>query len=267
MLGYVQLAIIYCSPHAANVLTLPTSDETPSSLSGDEKLMLRLLSWKVKHNIADNAFTDLLPLIIPDPSHRFSLYSVKKLAATISGVETVALDCCVKSCIAFTGRYSDLQACPHCNGPRLNPSGRPRKTYNIMLITPRLNPERSELLRYRARLQGVDIEEELRDIFDGYRYKELRDNGLFHGKRDVALGMSTDGFQIFQQKTHDCWPIALTNLNLPPDVRVKNENIFLYSIIPGPRQPLDINSFLYPLVDELLDLDRGVECYDGLTKE
>jgi Transposase family tnp2 len=233
--------------------------------------MLRLLSWKLKHNVSDNAFTELLPLVIPEPSRRLSLYAVKKLATTISNVKTVALHCCINSCVAFTGAYIDLKNCPHCGEPRLTSFDQPRKIYNIMPLIPRLrqqygHPKRSEQLRYRAQ-QGLDPEGRLRDIFDGDRYKVLRDRGFFPADQDVALGMSTDGFQIYQQKTHDCWPIVLINLNLHPEDRVKKENMLLYGIIPGPRQPQDFNSFLHPLVDELLELEGGVECYDGLTKE
>jgi Transposase family tnp2 len=232
--------------------------------------MLRLLTWKLNHNVTDNAFTELLPLVIPDPSRRLSLYSIKKLATKISEVETVAMHCCVRSCVAFTGPHANLTACPYCNEPRFISSNRPRRTYNIMPIIPRLrhqfrDPKRCEQLLYRARFQQ-DVRE-IQDIFDGDRYNELRDQGFFNDDRDVALSMSTDGFQIFRQKTHDCWPIALTNLNLHPEIRVKKENMFLYSIIPGPRQPVDFNSFLHPLVKEMLDLESGVECYDGLKDE
>jgi hypothetical protein len=37
-------------------------------------------------------------------------------------------------------------------------------------------------------------------------------------------------------------------------------------VIPGPKKPKDLDSFLRPLVDELLELGRGVESVDGDTR-
>jgi len=49
--------------------------------------------------------------------------------------------------------------------------------------------------------------------------------------------------------------ISLVCLNLPPDMRYKPENMFLFGIIPGPSEPpLNcLNHYLCPLVDMLLD--------------
>jgi len=49
--------------------------------------------------------------------------------------------------------------------------------------------------------------------------------------------------------------VLLINNNLPPEVRVKKENLMIAAVIPGPRAPQDLNSFLRPLVDELLILE------------
>ena len=46
---------------------------------------------------------------------------------------------------------------------------------------------------------------------------------------------------------------------MPPQERNKEENIAIVGIIPGPQEPSrDVNSFLDPLVDELLDFWDGV---------
>ena len=43
-------------------------------------------------------------------------------------------------------------------------------------------------------------------------------------------------------------------------MRFKRENIILLGVIPGPKEPsLHLNSFLSPLVSELLDLWKGVD--------
>ena len=48
-------------------------------------------------------------------------------------------------------------------------------------------------------------------------------------------------------------------MNLPRDERFKPENLLVVGIIPGPKEPKHhINSFLQPLVDDLIDLWDGV---------
>ena len=48
-------------------------------------------------------------------------------------------------------------------------------------------------------------------------------------------------------------------MNLPRDERFKPENLLVVGIIPGPKDPKHhINSFLQPLVDDLIDLWHGV---------
>jgi hypothetical protein len=76
------------------------------------------------------------------------------------------------------------------------------------------------------------------------------------------------GWLTWANKFSQITPIILINLNLPPDQRYKNENILTSTIIPGPRKPKDINSFLRPLVDELEVLGQtGVTAFDGEAQE
>ena len=89
-------------------------------------------------------------------------------------------------------------------------------------------------------------------------YQDLLQKGFFKDKRDIALSETCDRYQIFEQRTDDCWIILLINNNLPPYVRVKKENLLVTMIIPGPHSPKDFNSFLYPLVKELQELEGKV---------
>jgi hypothetical protein len=86
-------------------------------------------------------------------------------------------------------------------------------------------------------------------------YKDLLHRGFFKDERDIALSGTCDGYQIFEQRTDDCWVILLINNNLHPFIRVKKENLLVTMIIPGPRSPKNFNSFLYPLVKELQELE------------
>ena len=86
-------------------------------------------------------------------------------------------------------------------------------------------------------------------------YKDLLQRGFFKDERDIALSGTCDGYQIFEQRTDDCWVILLINNNLHPSIRVKKENLLVTMIIPGPRSPKNFNSFLCPLIKELQELE------------
>jgi hypothetical protein len=73
------------------------------------------------------------------------------------------------------------------------------------------------------------------------------------------FGFNMDGFNPFQLKqagrSATVMGLYMVCLNLPPEVRFKSENMFLAGIIPGPKEPSkdEINNFLRPLVDDLLE--------------
>ncbi|XP_021603880.1 uncharacterized protein LOC110608905 [Manihot esculenta] len=90
-------------------------------------------------------------------------------------------------------------------------------------------------------------------------------------KRNVRLGLCTDGFQPFGQsgQQYSSWPVILTPYNLPQWLCMKDEYMFLTILVLGPRNPKDkLDVYLQPLVTELKDLwENGVETYDAFNKE
>ncbi|MBW0532733.1 hypothetical protein O181_072448 [Austropuccinia psidii MF-1] len=54
--------------------------------------------------------------------------------------------------------------------------------------------------------------------------------------------------------------LALNCFNLPPTTQWKFKNTFMYSLIPAPNQPnpITINNILRPFVDELIELQSGI---------
>jgi len=114
------------------------------------------------------------------------------------------------------------------------------------------------------------------DIFDSTSYHDLlqskvKVNGeelpfyFFSNPRDIALGLSTDGFAPFKKRKQTTWPIILFNYNLPPDVWIHMGNIIDLGTIPGPKKPKDANSFLFPAVQELSQLEQGVVAFESLS--
>ncbi|KAB5591793.1 hypothetical protein CTheo_4785 [Ceratobasidium theobromae] len=210
-----------------------------------------------------------------------SLKSIRQRMLALSAIKPIDFDCCKNSCVCYTGYMADLDQCPHCNVPRLNPTGRPWSTFSYIPLIPQLralyrNKKTCESLMYRANYKGNN--EKIEDVFDGDRYKELREKYVtidgeeqtyrfFEDDREIALGLSVDGMCPFKKRKNSCWPLILVNYNLPPDIRTHLHNIYCVGVIPGPSSPHDINSFLQPLVDELLELAKGVEAVDILHEE
>lgn len=84
----------------------------------------------------------------------------------------------------------------------------------------------------------------------------------------MRLGLCSDGFSPFNHggsgKNYSCWPVILTPYNLPPNMCMKQEYMFLTIIIPGPSNPKSkIDVYLQPLIDDLRLLwDDGVQTWD-----
>lgn len=115
-----------------------------------------------------------------------------------------------------------------------------------------------ELWRKRRVLDGVYT-----DIYDGAVWKEyLCVNGkpFLSAPYNLSLKLNVDWIQPFNHTQYSMGIIYLAVENLPRSERFKVENVLLVGCIPGPREPKhNINSFLAPMVDELLELWNGIQ--------
>ena len=74
--------------------------------------------------------------------------------AVLANVEPVYYDCCVNSCMAYTGRYEHHEACDFCHEPRYGKKRRSRRVFMYLPLIPRLqamfqSKEKIGLLSYR----------------------------------------------------------------------------------------------------------------------
>jgi hypothetical protein len=117
----------------------------------------------------------------------------------------------------------------------------------------------------------------LQDVMNGGNYQRLWEtpvtiNGQpcpyksFEGPWDIALSLSTDGFCPFRKRKKTCWPILIYNYNLSLEIYSWIHHILCVGIIPGPYKPKDFNSFLWPLIEELLKLAAGIKAF-GLSSD
>jgi Transposase family tnp2 len=89
----------------------------------------------------------------------------------------------------------------------------------------------------------------------------------FEDPRDIALSLSTDGFCPFWKCKKTCWPILIYNYNLSPEIHFWICHILCVGVFPGPYKPKDFDSFLWPLVKELLKLTAGIKAFDLSSDE
>lgn len=211
-----------------------------------------------------------------------SLFETQRRVAEISGLKAEYSDCCPKICCCFTGPYENLNFCPFpdCREPRYDESGKPRMQFQHLPIIPRLqamflNRDVIQLLDYRTTRTPGDS---MSDVFDGKLYRELCekfvrvdgqtfDHKYFQDKHDIALGLSLDGFPIFNKRNLSAWPIILINFSLPPDIRTHLIHLLCYGVIPSPKAVRDIDSFFYPLYHELEKLAKGITTPDLRSAE
>lgn len=105
------------------------------------------------------------------------------------------------------------------------------------------------------------------DVHDGRIWKETVNNegqSFQEDGRFFGLSLNFDLFQPFDNTNPSTGVLYMSILNLPVEERMKEENIIPVAIIPGPKEPAhDINNYLRPIVDELLQLWNGVKMEDN----
>lgn len=223
-----------------------------------------------------------MPYAFPSEPPLPKINSLRSWVAFLAGIKPEFYDCCSNSCCCYVGPYEDLRTCPYCNEARFRADGKPRKRFTYIPLIPRLvafagNEAMAAKMTYRAHTHR-HIAGRTTDIFDGSNYRSLcgkkvelngktLDHKYFEDSRDIALGLSTDGFAPFKRRKHTAWPLVVFLYNLPPELRVLIDSILSLGIIPGPKKPIDADSFLWPFVRELLRLMHGVRAYDILSSK
>ena len=281
--------------HAEHKPNPPPSPFEVKALSDVEELSLQHYSaWQRSGGTVNTYNLHAAVLENATGTSILSLYKVECLAESITKLYPKNVDMCLKSCIAYTGDYANLQSCPYvlsttkkeCQLPRYKGEGakrRPAAQYSVLPIKPTIqalyaNAESSRLMRHRDKcLQKAlhliatagDKLEKARtysDFGDSYVHVEIHHKtmGLFKDPRDTAFVLSTDGAQLTMKKHSNTWILILILFNLPPDLRYKSKNVIINFATPGPNSPGDIESFMRPLFEELAQAAEGMWIWDAL---
>ena len=106
------------------------------------------------------------------------------------------------------------------------------------------------------------------DIYDGNVWRTFFDqveNGPFFADEKLAyhigLAISLDWFQPYSNSQYSIDAIYGAICNLPKEDRFKPHNMLILGILPGPNEVKlhYINNYLAPIVDELIELWKGIE--------
>ena len=124
-----------------------------------------------------------------------------------------------------------------------------------MILRPRF-VEHCEVWRKRNVPPGM-----LNDVYDGEVWENFM---IYEGTPflslpcNFALQVNIDWFQPFERTQHSEGVIYLSVMNFPREQRFLQENIILIGVIPGPKEPKSLNPHLKPVVNDLLNLWKGM---------
>ena len=151
----------------------------------------------------------------------------------LSEIEPIWYDCCINSCITFTGKYTNHTHCPHCQEARTS-NRKPQRAFDYLPIIPQLqgffqNSKLVKTMQYQANYQHDP--NSISDVFDSLAYCSLHQtivtvdgkklgHQYFSTSKDLALSVCTDAFLLFKQHRSDPFgtPILVKNYNLPPEI-------------------------------------------------
>lgn len=250
-------------------------------LNADELALLRQFATVTRHGITNECWDD----------HAFvfetvAIHSRPAMAARVkklSAFQRRVYDCCPASCCCFVGPWTNCDTCPYCDHPRHRSDGSPFKTFSALPLIPQLlalfsSSHFVDLMLYRSqycnemegRRSGSEQSantpcDQIGDVYDSENWHNCKH--LFEDPHDVALLLTTDGFAPFKKRHYSAWPLLLINLNLPPSERMKHDNLICVGVIPGPKAPKDLDSFVIPVIEELEVLQDGIDAFDRSTME
>ena len=249
----------------------------------------RLMGIKSQHNLSVECMDNLLTLLgdVLPQGHKMpsNLYECKRL---LSGLKMPyhKIDICINNCMIYYKEDKHKEKYDFCQESRYvaieEESLRrkrkpiPRKVMRYLPFIPRLQqmymePKTAKHMRYHK--EGTRANPRIMvHPSDGQAWKEFNTNfpDFAMDARNVRVTVATDGFNPFDfgASQYSCWPVFVIPVNLPPALCMKDENIFLSLVIPGPKHPgKNMNVFMQPLVDEFKQAWQGVLTYDSSLKQ
>ncbi|KIM19972.1 hypothetical protein M408DRAFT_168296, partial [Serendipita vermifera MAFF 305830] len=199
------------------------------------------LAYNLKHGHSRKALEDLAKM-----RGLSSPYVMKRKLDRLSNLVEEPYDCCIASCMAFTGPYKDLIKCKICEEPRYDNRGKPRNVFRYLPLIPRLqafftSDRIMDMLQYRQELGPY--EGTMRDVFDSEHFRELLDttikvdgveypHKIGESEWDIFVGFTFDGVSLWRglgsikaRASTTCWPSAVIIYSFNPTLRTRLEHV------------------------------------------
>lgn len=186
-------------------------------------------------------------------------------------VKTEVFHACPNDCILFRNEYAEDTVCPKCKANRYINARQPIRKFIYLPIGPRLirmfgSKNIARLLQDHFASSSTEF---MYDIHHSPTWAEAYScHGIFSGDlRGISFGFCTDGVNPFSHNrvSYSMWPMMLTLLNLPRELRNSFSSIFLLGIVTGngSQEPKSIDPYIEVVVDELLQLSSTATIHDA----
>jgi hypothetical protein len=216
--------------------------------------------------------------LLNNPANDFlSFDQVKQRLGWLSRVVPIQHNMCPDSCVAYTGPYTNLDACPSCSTPCFLPDTQtPQKCFTTVLIGPVIQAfygscDVADMMHYLERRLATNSEQirlnsgyldKYNDTLCGKELIDAWNKGTFQ-KSDITLQLSIDSAQLRPNQPSEAWVFIWIFHNLPPQFRYKKRFVIPGSIVPGLKKPKEIDLFLFPLISHMAALQcEGLRVYD-----
>ena len=237
---------------------------------------LRWLDWRIKTGSTEKA----MHLAMELAGQQTSSCRIKKILEG-AGIRKLSLESCFLGHLARKNELDPRQLCSERGCVGDGKHGRKFQYFCLEDIARAWHKSKKmcSLLKYRhdettrmrkeipqgERNEGANQNrcDLIADCIDGACYKEL-DLEFRFDQYDLCFQLSFDGYEAHKSTTCNAWCIMLINLNLPPSVRFKNENMIPFGITPGPEAPKALEPFLDPLfkVFEKFKTPQSMQLWD-----
>ena len=173
----------------------------------------------------------------------------------------------------FRKELHDVKFCPKCNVLRYKSESRPipSKILRHFPLIPRLKrmyrcKRLAELNKWHANQKKKGSNVDCVPESKAWKHIDSLDVNFTAEMRNICFGMALDGVNPFgnQSFSHSTWPVLLVNYNLFEWLVTRPFFIMFALLIPD-RESMtleNINVYLTPLIEELLELLYGVPAID-----
>ncbi|OAD72654.1 hypothetical protein PHYBLDRAFT_73061 [Phycomyces blakesleeanus NRRL 1555(-)] len=235
-----------------------------------EAATLKFFSMFVENNVSHNVFDKCIKIVnkymaehgLPATNALLSYYKMDKILKDKYTVCTATYDMCMEGCVHFrdveaSNLIDEKEQCPHCGSQRFRCERDTLvsvQTFKVVHLSQQLrfklgnSQEHAKMAYGRSHIMGSRFGV-LSDVFDGGAVCRLCEGSIVC-QDDILVTMFIDQFNPFDDTKMLATIIHVVNLNIDLKERYESDNMMQLAIIPGPKHPRDIGSFLEPIIKD-----------------